>query len=288
LEYEPLAEINPRIITCFISGFGSTGSRSDWLAYDTIVQASSGIMMQNSLDGRTPRASRPAVADYFSAFHAALAILQAYYQQKETGRGQNIEVSMLDVLMSVIWSEAPDHPYDEKQPARPANGHPRTVPWNTYATVDGYVSIAASKEVQWQKLVDIMGLEQFRHLGKTDRVVHRHEIDEAIGEWTHTRRKREIADQLQAAGVPSSPVLSELEAAEEVNVRERGVIEQVITPGTGVPSAHRMARFPVRFSDLETPTGRAPLLGEHNSLVFGDYLGFDQDVLTDLAQRGII
>ncbi len=265
-----LQEINSRLIVCSVSGFGLSGPYRDWLAYDTVIQAMSGLMYHTGYPDRPPVKSALTVADSVGALYATIGILAALQHRQLTGRGQLVEVPMLDCLLSLVWDEPWD--YYERTGMEPRSGNrlSRCTPWNVYPASDGHVFLCALTDEQWRRLAEAIAPDLAdRYPDMATRIEHNAEIDAAIAGWTQVRSKTEIPCYLQARGVPCAPVLTATEVANDSHVQERQMLRPVPHPDLDeVPDA-LVWQFPLRFSaSPPVPLSRpAPRLGQDNAEV---------------------
>ncbi len=269
LDYAALRALNERVILCAISGFGQTGPYRDWAAYDSVIQAVSGVVDHTGYPEGPPVRAGFAVADSVGSLYAVVGILAALQNRHRTGRGEEIDVSMLDALVSILWDEPLDCMESAGYPPRGGNGNLRAAPWNMYPTSDGHAFICALTAAQWRALSRLMGREW---PAEFDDVNMRHkcsdEVNAAVAAFSSTMTKRELAELLQANGVPCGPVLSRTEVLEDPHVKARGVLGRLRHPAFGDLAHIATPLFPVLFSSAE---GRpqaarpAPSLGQHNA-----------------------
>jgi len=261
LDYESLAEINPRLIYCSITGFGQTGPYSHRAGYDYIIQGMSGFMsITGEPDGQPLRAG-VAITDIFTGVYSATAILAAVQQRHRTGRGQHIDMALLDCAVSVMANQALNYLTTGTPPVRTGNTHPNVVPYQVYAVSDGHIIVATGNDGQYRRLCDILGLSQLkddpRYLKNSDRITNR---DSLIPQFEEAIRRFTRADLLaacEAQGVPAGPINDMGDVFNDPHVQARGM---QIDLG-GIPSV----RSPFVFSDAELKLDAAsPKLGQDN------------------------
>lgn len=261
LDWAAVSKLNPRLIVCAISGFGGSGPMRDAPGYDLVIQAASGLMdITGSAEGG-PQKVGVAFADIFTALYGVSAIQAALRARERTGRGQLIDMALLDSLTGVLANQAMNYLSSGESPRRMGNAHPNIAPYESFAAADGMLVIAAGNDGQYERLRGVLGLpvrDEFRT--NALRVENRAELAGMIGEKTRGRNRAEILESLGLAGVPCGPVNTVGEALTSAQVRARGMVLDY--------GAAKGLRTPICFSDLELNTGRAsPRLGEHHDEV---------------------
>lgn len=221
LGYEPLQALNPGLVYCSISGFGRTGPYSGARAYDTVVQAMSGIM---SLTGdELPTKIGVSAADLIGPTFAVIPVLAALVHRNRSGAGQRIDVSMYDVCAFTTQAFWPLVGRGESIGLL-GNTHPFYAPYNTYATLDGHVFIGVEEDSQWAALAPLAGIDPRPYAAAAQRCGHRAEIDARIEAWTCGRSAEAVADLCQAAGAPAAPVRGIEAVMSEPRMAERGML----------------------------------------------------------------
>jgi CoA:oxalate CoA-transferase len=291
LRYEVLKKINPQLIHASISGFGHTGPRSSQSSVDIVAQAAGGLMSVTGFPDNPPTRAGISLGDYLSGLYAATAILAALRHREKTGEGQHIDISMQDCIWAVVAGEyLPIHCLFGNQPIRSGNAHPQFTPYNTYATVDGYVVICTPTQAIWGSLLRVIGradlIGVLKYSTPGERIKYKDEVETVISEWTKTRTKAEVVNELNNAEVACSQVLTIDEAANDPQLLSRDMIIEVEQPISGnlkVPG-------PV-FKLSETPgnaSSPAPFLGQHNYEVYSNLLGYSEQQVRKLEDDGII
>ncbi|MDO5527778.1 MAG: CaiB/BaiF CoA-transferase family protein [Paracoccus sp. (in: a-proteobacteria)] len=259
LDYASLAELNPRLIYCSITGFGQTGPYAHRAGYDYIIQGMSGLMsITGSPDGRPQRVG-VAVTDLFTGVYASSAILAALHQRERTGRGQHIDMALLDVAVSVMANQAMNYLSTGEPPQRTGNHHPNLVPYSVYDCADGWLIIATGNDAQFGRLCHVLGLGGLAgapdYASNADRVRNREALDGALNAATRGRARDDLLAALEAEGIPAGPINDLGDVFADPQVIARGM---QIAPG-GVPGV----RLPVLFSDADLALSRpSPRLGE--------------------------
>ena len=291
LGYEDLSSKNPGLIYCSLTGFGHTGPKRSHPAYDVIIQAFSGIMAMNGEADAPPVRVGPPMVDYGTGSQAALAISAALFQRVRTGRGQCIDVSMLDAALMLMSANVSATQADGRPPQAHGNAHPQYAGYATYDTADGLLMVGAWTNKQMSSL--------FRILGDPERAVAvertpRGEVGLRRGADTAFLRAKlaeKTADEwetrLNDAAIPAARVRRLDEAMAHEQVVSRTVLQSY--PGAdriGVPNALPVAAFSYDHGGPKA-TVRPPKVGEHTVEVMKE-LSYDGVAISDLEERGII
>ena len=249
LSYEQLAAINPRLVYCAISGYGYDAP--DRPAMDNIVQAASGVMAKTGFADGPPVRAGITIADHTSATFAALGIMGALRQRDATGRGQLVDVAMLDVLTSLVWDEPVDHYAAIGMPPRTGNADGRGAPINTYRCADGWISVTCTSDGQWQRMCELMERDDALARWPTirERAGAAAEIDAAMEAWTSTRPVREVEAAMLAIGFPAGRVREPVDAATDPDLRQAGLLTELRHPSapSDRPSGFLGAQLPIAF-----------------------------------------
>ena len=261
LDYASLAAINPRLIYCSITGFGQTGPYAHRAGYDFIIQGMSGLMsVTGSPDGQ-PQKVGVAVTDVFTGVYSATAILAALVQRGRSGKGQHIDMALLDVATSVMANQAMNYLVTGTPPGLMGNAHPNLAPYAVFDCADGWIILATGNDGQYRKLCVLLGLpemaEDAAYLTNADRIANRVELTARLTAATRRFTKADLLAACEAAGVPAGPINDLAEVFADPQVVARGM---QIAPG-GLPGV----RSPMSFSGAELSLDRpAPKLGEHD------------------------
>ncbi len=288
--YERLQALNERLIICSISGFGRTGEYRDWVAYDGIIQAFSGLIARTGFQDQPPVKSGFSAADTMGALYGVIGILAALEQRRESGRGQVLDISMLDCLLAALWDDPLDVFARQGFMVRSGNNNQRAAPWNMYQCQDGWVFICALTDKQWRTLVELMGHEYHPRLGSSvKRHAHMAEVDQMVGTWCQGQTRAAVMQRLQSANVPCSAVMLPTEVVQDPHVQARHSFAPVVHPDLGPISDVVYARFPVREASSENsvPDPCPPRLGQHNREVYSA-IGLDAAEIEQLAAEGVI
>jgi len=291
LGYEEVQKINPGVIYASSSGFGQTGPRRSDPAFDSIAQAAAGLMCVNGFPDRTPLRVGINIADYLAGICTAMAILAALRYRDKTGEGQAIDMSMQDIIWSLVSIEhSPQYFLTGKIPERTGNRTWVIAPSNNYPTKDGYVRVSASLLGQWDSLLtamgrqDLIGLEKYSSI--EGRQKHIDEIDALVEGWTRTKSTEELIEISNKAHVPCTPIPSFEQVVNDPQLSSRDMIVEVEQPISGkvkVPgSMFKMSKTPGESRS------QAPFLGEHSYEVYSGILGYSEEEIRKFEDEGII
>ena len=259
LDYDSLAKINPQLIYCSITGFGQTGPYAHRAGYDFIIQGMSGLMSITGEAEGQPQKSGVAITDIFTGIYAVSGILAALHQRQTTGRGQHIDMALLDVAVAVTANQALNYLTTGNAPGRMGNAHPNLTPYQVFDCSDGHIIIATGNDGQYQRLCHLLDLpdmaEAPEFLHNKDRIANRRVMIARLNGATAARSKADLLAACEAKGVPAGPINTLDEVMADPQVVARGM--QIALDG--VPGI----RAPFRFSDADLALHRpAPKLGE--------------------------
>ena len=294
VDYDVVRTINPRAVYCSISGFGSAGGPGRDRAYDTIVQALSGLMMTSGETGGPPVKIGIPIADLAAPLYGTIGVLAALNQARWSGEGQHVDVSMLGTLTSIVSCEPFSVLEECGIPTRTGETVPRLSPFGIYQAADAYVAICAGNDKLFALLAGAMGLQDLasdpRFTTRDARAGNWRAIDVVVGEWVGRHTVASVVETLSTAGVPVAPVREPSEAAHDPEVIARGETEPLRHPT--YPEARPNLRgpgVPIVFSGAESSLSNpAPLLGEHNHPVYGGLLGYSAERIAALVESGAI
>ena len=287
--YKTLAELNPRLIYCAISGFGQTGPDALKPAYDQIIQGLSGEMAVNGDERLSPLRTGFPVCDTVGGLNAAFAVMAALFHRERTGQGQAIDIALLDSIMPLMGWVAANLLIGGEQPVLMGNDNFTAAPSGTFRTQDGHINIAANKQEQWEAVCDVLDVPELkadprfqeRDTRKKNRKVLTPLLEARLtqkptGFWVGT---------LNAKDVPSGDILSLEEALRQPQVQHRQVLQKVAVAGVGDVEVFGLtALFEKTPGAVDAPP---PALGEHNAEIYGR-LGLAEPDLTELKTKGVI
>jgi crotonobetainyl-CoA:carnitine CoA-transferase CaiB-like acyl-CoA transferase len=271
LDYEALRKINPRLIYLSLTGFGQTGPSAHKAGYDFMIQGLAGIMdLTGDPDGE-PQKMGVAFADIFTGLYGVIGIQSALMVRDKTGKGQHIDVALLDCMSAVLANQALNYLVSGTPPTRMGNAHPNIVPYQVFPASDGHLIIATGSQGQWAKMCQVLGLEDLiedaRFLTNSDRVKNRDELAALISDKTSQRTRDEMLAAFEAVFVPAGPINTVQDTFNDPQVIARKLrVDLPAGDGVMVPSV----RTPITFSESTLKLERAsPSLGEHSDEVLG-------------------
>jgi CoA:oxalate CoA-transferase len=288
LGWSVLEATNPRLIYATITGYGHDGPYRDKPAMDPIVQAVSGLMARTGQPDGPPTRVGATIGDQLPGIWAALGIVAALRQRDLDGRGQVVDVSMLDALVALSWDDPLDLYEDQGVPERFGSGDPRGAPFGVYAAADGWVAIAAPADHLWAKLAQLVGGDALdeRWLNHRYRAVNQHDLNVHIGTWCKARTVAQLVEELEAVGIPVGPVNAPWWARHDPHIAHRGTLEHLRHPDRDEPTRWLAPVLPIRFSRADISTTPAEALGSSTEPVLHDLLGCDTDEIARLRKAG--
>jgi len=288
LGYDELKEINPRIIYCSISGFGRTGPEKNRAGYDVLMQGFAGLMSITGEEDRPVKAGM-SIADLSTGLFAAFSISSALHGVRQTGKGQYLDVSLLDGQIALLNHMVTGFYATGSYPKRMGTAHGTLVPYQGFKAADRDVIIAVANDGLWKKLCiglkwnDLLENEKYKL--NINRVKYREELGAILSERLSKMNSEDIIEKLEKVGVPCGPIQTIEEVLTHPQVLAREAMVEVNHPN--VPNL-KVPAFPVKFS--ETPTyvrSHPPLLGEHTEEVLQE-IGYDQETIEQLKSKNII
>ena len=275
IDHAALAAINPRIITCSVTGFGETGPDTQRPAFDQVVQGMGGGMSITGMGDHAPVRAGIPIGDLGGGIFGAMGVLAALQQRERTGVGQHVDVSMLDVQISLLTYMATMHLMSGHVPDRIGNSHFVHVPYNTYATQDGHIVIACIGDAFFERFLSVVPraeLQKPEYLEQPARHADRERIEKVINEELGRNTSAYWLDKLRAARIPCGPVNDFAEAMADPQVVARDMVVEVpLSQGGSV----KMPGIPMKFSESGTPSfNPPPTLGRDTVSVLEDLLGY--------------
>jgi crotonobetainyl-CoA:carnitine CoA-transferase CaiB-like acyl-CoA transferase len=266
LDYAALSALNPRLIYCSITGFGQTGPYAHRAGYDFIIQGMAGLMSVTGEPDGQPQKVGVAVTDIFTGVYAATAILAALHQRAATGRGQHIDMALLDVATSIMANQAMNFLATGTAPRRMGNAHPNLAPYAVFDCADGWIILATGNDAQYRRLCTLLRLPGMvaapEFATNADRIAHRAAMTEGLAAATRQWSKSDLLAACEAEGVPAGPINDLAEVFADPQIIHRGLKITV----QGLPGV----RSPFTFSDATLALDRpAPKLGEHQAEALG-------------------
>lgn len=286
---ERLRELNPRLVYCEISGFGSTGPKRDDAAYDPLLQAYSGIVSMVPTSDGSPVRVPLSILDRGSAMWAVIGIFDALRRRDQTGCGTHVETSLLQTAMSwlsvQLLSAAAGH--EKRKPL--GSGHDGVVPYGAFPVSDGYIFLSAGNQTLWERFLEATGEVRLRDRegfrSNPERAENRELVESTVGEITKRYAMAELISMLEDARVPCSPVQHVEDMPNDPQVQALGVLEPMPHP---IASRHQIVQLPISFDGAYARHQRsAPLLGEDTEAVLTD-LGYDEVAIAELLETRVV
>ena len=290
LGYEALRAKHPRLIYTSISGFGHSGPLRERAGYDAVLQGEAGIM---SLTGPPDAAGYKvgvAIADLAAGLFAAQGTLLALYARERTGRGQHVDIAMLDSVAALLTYQAGIYFVTGESPKRHGNAHPTVAPYETFQAADGEVVLAAGNDELWRRFCRVAGLDAYagdpRFATNRDRVRNYGTLRPIVADAFSKRTRAEWLEVLNDAGIPAGPVrnLQEVLTDEQLLTREMVHVLQHSSAGPV-----QVLGVPVKLSATPGAVRRAPpALGEHTEEILTGDLGLATSQITEMRAAGVI
>ena len=289
--YDAVRAVAPRIVYASISGFGESGPYRDARVYDPVIQALSGLAAIQSDETGRPRMVRTVVPDKLTAVTAAQAITAALLSRERSGRGQHLRLAMLDTMVAFLWPEGmARHTFpDRKRSAASVRGRELSKRDLVYQTLDGYMTLGAVSNKEWQGLCRAIEredwLEDARFATPAGRTKH---IDERLEQTALEIAKRSTGDwleRLRAEQVPCAPILQREDLFDDPQIRANELLVESVHPRAGRMIQPRpAARFGETPSAIRRP---APSLGQHSGEILGE-LGLSEGEIANLRDNGVV
>jgi crotonobetainyl-CoA:carnitine CoA-transferase CaiB-like acyl-CoA transferase len=289
VDYETLKALNPRLIYCSISGFGSTGPYASRGGYDLIAQGMSGIIsVTGEEDGAPAKAGIP-LSDLSAGLFGAYGILCALEHREKTGEGQFVDTSLLEAAMALTVWESTEHWATGRTPKALGSAHRLSAPYQALRASDGWFTVGAANDKLFDAFCGAIGRRDLRDDprfgGRAERLEHRHALASEIEKTTATEPRAHWLARLDAAGVPAGPINTYPEALSDPHTLARGLVVDLEHPGAGM--IHNLG-VPAHLSDTPAAVDRpAPLIGQHNDEILAE-LGYDAAARDGLRAAGAI
>ncbi len=287
--YDYVSKINPRIVYCSISGFGQTGPYRDKPGYDLVALAMSGLMSITGEPNRPPVKFGVPIADLTTALFAALSIVSALYWREKTGKGQYIDMALLDVQVLLLSHQAFNYFATGEEPKRMGSAHPNIVPYQAFETSDGYIIVTVGSEKLWEQFCKVIErpdlIENPKFRTNADRVINREELIRELDRLFRSKPTCFWIEELERAGVPAVPILTVGQVLNDEHVRYRGMVLEIEHPEVGV-----MKMLGVPFKMSETPgevRSPPPTRGQHTFEILRE-LGFNDEEIIELKRKHVV
>ncbi|MFL9828015.1 CaiB/BaiF CoA transferase family protein [Rhodoplanes sp. SY1] len=294
LDYASLAPKNPGLVYCSITGYGQDGPAAHKPGYDFVFQAQGGLMSitgeRDDLPGGGPQKVGIAIADVLTGMYATIAILAALNHRSVSGRGQYIDMALLDCIVALGGNQVTGFFASGKVPHRYGNAHASLVPYGSFATADGHVVIAVGNDAQWRRCCDVLGRADLaadpRWSTMSGRIVGRDELIPDLAATLKTRTTAGWVAALEAQGVPCGAINDYAQVFEEPQVKHRGLrIDLPRDDGSAVATI----ASPLRLSGTPPRYDRAPpRLGQHTDEILRGVLGTSDEEIAALRAAGVV
>ncbi|AYO31405.1 CoA transferase [Biomaibacter acetigenes] len=288
--YNVLKEINPKIIYAACSGFGHTGPYSQRPAYDVIVQGMGGIMSITGQPGGPPTRVGASIGDITAALFTAIGVLAALNVREKTGKGQKVDVAMLDCQVAILENAIARYFVSGKSPEPIGNRHPSITPFSSFKTKDGFVIIAIGNDNLWAKFCSVVErtelIDDTRFKTNPDRTKNWKELEPILNEIFSEKTTDEWLEVLEKAGIPCGPINDVERVVKDPQIKAREMLVELEHPVAG---KMKVPGIPIKFSEtpgqIENP---APLLGQHTEEILAGMLGFSDNEIENLRANKII
>ena len=294
LDYAALSEINPRLIYCSVTGFGQTGPYADRSGYDYLAQAMGGQMAVTGIADGEPgagplRVGIP-VTDIAAGMNAVIGILGALFHRQHSGRGQHIDVSLLDCQVAMLLNPMAAWLNGRTEIPRLGNDHSSAVPYGVFPCADGHVLIATFNDREFARLSEALGHAQWsgdpHFLRSRDRVTNRLKLVEQMSAVLRQRSKAHWIEQLNNAKISCGPINSMADIETDPQIAAR---EMIVSLPHAVAGQVRMVGNPVKWSATPVAYRRPPpLTGEHTVEILRDRLGLNEQAINSLSAEGVL
>jgi crotonobetainyl-CoA:carnitine CoA-transferase CaiB-like acyl-CoA transferase len=290
LGYDALESGSPGLVYCSISGFGQTGPRRDEPGYDAVIQGEAGLMSITGAPDGPPFRLGVAIADIVSGMFAAQGIAMALLARARTGRGQRVDIGMLDATAALLTYQAGIYFATGATPARMGNRHPTIVPYETFPASDGEFVVAVGNDEQWRRFCGVIGVDavasDVRFATNQARVSYHEALRPLLVDRLRLRRRTEWVADLKQAGVPCGSVRDVAEALADPQLDARAMIETVEHISAG---AIRVLGVPIKLSDTPGSVRTAPpALGQHTDRILEEDVGLSRDEIEMLRLSKVI
>ena len=289
IDFKHLSQINPKIVTCSITGFGETGKHSSRPAYDQIVQAYSGGMSITGPDASTPTRAGIPIGDLGSGLFSVIGILSALLSREKTGKGQHLDLSLLDVQISLLTYMATMQTLSGVDPEPIGNAHFVHVPYNSFTTKDGFVVIAVITDAFWEELLNIVDIDSLRKeefKNSSGRLKNQNFIETELNKKLSTQTSQHWINALNSAKVPCAPINSFSQAFSDEQVVHRKMVVEVEHPDGGKV---KMPGNPIKLSYTnEHSFSPPPHLGQHTKEILTDWCNYSESEIENLIEKKVI
>ena len=280
IDYDTLRQINPKIICCSVTGYGSSGPYADWPSYDIIAQGMAGLLLQTGQPGGPPIKPAPALGDISGSLFGALGVVSAVRHQEQTGEGQRVEVNLLDGAMAFLSMHYAVYFLSGVVPPPIGAGHLQSVPFGAYKTKDGWITIGLA----WPRIARTLGIEWTiddpRFATLEDRLRNRHELNAIVTEAFSQMDTEAWLELLHADDIPTGPVYNLDQTPQDPQVQHNKTILTMEHPlGGEIKLVGNPIKMPIIQTEEYAPP---PTLGQHTRRVLSELLGYSEEKIKKL------
>ena len=289
--YDVISAVNDKIVYVAISGFGSYGPYSDRPGYDIIAQAMGGLMAYTGWPETGPTRSGNAMGDVLGGMNGAIGILAALNGRNVTGKGQRVDISLVDGIAAALENGIVRYEATGKVPERTGNRYSTLYPYDSFEAKDGQYVLGCGNQKLWEKFAKVAGMEDLvtdeRYLDGPKRLEHFEELREVINNWSKNYLVEDVVKLILDAGVPAAPIYDMEKLVNDEHIaKAREMFVPLKHPVIG--DMHVIGDAVKLMGTKNGVRWPAPSLGQHNSEVYSEMMGFDQDKLQELKENGVI
>jgi len=286
--YNDLAEVKADLIYCSLSGYGQTGPGKDWPGYDLTVLANSGLMSINGEAGRPPVKFGVPIADITAGLFSDIAILSALFERTKTGKGQYIDMSMLDANFSTLTYQVFSYFATGKNPQRLGSAHSTIAPYQVFETSDGYIAVTVGTEKLWSTFVEVIGRKDLAEnpdfKTNVQRVMNREKLASVLNETFKNYKMNEIAEKLMKAGIPFAPINTVEDAVRSPQIKAREMVTEIKSPYGRID----LIGTPFKMSRTPGTIRTAPPQLGYNTVEILESIGMEQKEIDNLMKKGVV
>ncbi|MCZ4282780.1 CaiB/BaiF CoA-transferase family protein [Kiloniella laminariae] len=290
LDYQSLSAINPRLVYCSITGFGQTGPYAEKAGYDLMIQGMGGLMSITGEADRQPMKVGVAVVDVFSGMYGLSAILAALFKRERSGKGDHIDIALMDCQTAMLANQATNYLVSGKIPKRRGNAHPNISPYEVFETGDGYMILAVGNDRQFVEFCNVAGAGDLaldkRFSTNSLRVENREALVPMVAKILRQKTTEYWVSSLESASVPAGPINDLSQVFADPHLKQRGILKNYQHPSGAMQD---LVSTPMRFSQSRSGAERPPpMLGQHTDEVLEELLQTSREDIAKLRQLGAI